>query len=84
MNEIIFERISDGAKFIPSFPECNVDYESTLEMWTDFFKGKTSFYFKEVKWIGRKWYQFKGKWTETGSIWKPTSDEFNILKRHGV
>ena len=69
------KRKSDGTMFRPSTPDNYGEFEAMV----DLFKGIHRFYFREVEFRPRKWYQFKGKWVDTGKVWEPSSGEFEVL-----
>ena len=70
------KRKADGAMFRPSFPD---DYDAGKAM-ADMFTGKSSFYFRGIKWEPRRWWQFRGRWIDTGEIWQPESGEFDVVQ----
>ncbi len=69
------KRKSDGAMFRPSYPD---GYDGAQAM-ADTLIGRTTFYFRGVRWQSRKWWQLSGCWVDTGEIWQPKSGEFDVV-----
>ena len=71
-------RASDGAVFEPSCPD-NYDEGQAL---IDLFSGINCWYFRQLQWKPRRWWQLYGKWKRTGEIWKPKEGrEFDVVTR---
>lgn len=72
----LVKRKSDGTIFEASFPEWWNEGDALMSM---LHHDAYQFYFREVKWQPRKWWQLKGKWVRTGVIWQTNSIlEFDV------
>jgi len=64
-----------GKMFRPSYPDDWDDADAIAAC----IIGRIEFYFCGVSWQPRKWWQFHGRWVDTGEIWKPSSGEFDVI-----
>jgi len=77
----IIKRLSDGVLFLASCPD---EYDRGQAL-ADFFSGKLSWYFREVKPVDKKWWQKHKRYVETGEIWEPKSgSEFKVTNIGGT
>lgn len=68
-------RKTDGAMFRASHPEGYTEADAVA----DCLSGQPTFFFRRVQYTPRQWWHLRGRWTDTGEIWKPKSGEFEVV-----